>query len=115
MQFKLIMAFVDADKTDQVMTAARNAGATGATLINNAQGQGLHKVIGILGFEVLDPRSVILILAETRRADSILEAITTAGQLDESLSTGIALQIDVDKALGLKEHIDALEKHLPLD
>ncbi|KDE40383.1 MAG: P-II family nitrogen regulator [Nitrincola lacisaponensis] len=115
MQFKLIMAFVDADKTDQVMHAARDAGATGATVINNAQGQGLHKVIGILGFEILNPRAVVLILAESRRADAILEAIAKAGQLDESLSTGIAIQIDVDKALGLKEHIETLEKQLPID
>lgn len=114
MQFKLIMAFVDADKTDKVMNAAREAGATGATIVNNAQGQGLHKVIGILGFEVLEPRAVVLILSESRRADHILESIAEAGEMDESLSTGIAIQIDVDKALGLKEHISALEKEIPV-
>ncbi len=114
MQFKLIMAFVDADKTERVMQTARTAGATGATIINNAQGQGLHKVIGILGFEILEPRAVVLILSESRRADDILEAIVEAGEMDESLNTGIALQIDVDKALGLKEHIAELEKKLPM-
>lgn len=114
MQFKLVMAFVDADKTDKVMSAARRAGATGATIVNNAQGQGLHKVIGILGFEVLEPRAVILILCESRRADQILDAIVEAGEMDESLSTGIAIQIDVDKALGLREHISELEKQVPL-
>lgn len=115
MQFKLIMAFVDADKTEKVMDAAREAGATGATIVNNAQGQGLHKVIGILGFEILEPRAVVLILSESRRADHILEVIAAAGGMDESLSTGIAIQIDVDKALGLKEHIRALEQQLPID
>ncbi|WP_151670579.1 P-II family nitrogen regulator [Nitrincola schmidtii] len=114
MQFKLIMAFVDADKTEKVMLAARESGATGATIINNAQGQGLHKIVGILGFEVLEPRAVVMILSESRRTEHILEAISVAGEMDESLSTGIAIQIDVDKALGLKEHISALEKEIPV-
>ncbi|QTF91535.1 hypothetical protein [Halomonas sp. BM-2019] len=41
MDFKLLMIFVDQDRTDRVLDAARQAGATGATIINNAQGQGL--------------------------------------------------------------------------
>lgn len=114
MQFKLIITFVDADKSDNVMSAARQAGATGATIINNAQGQGLHQVIGILGYEILEPRAVILFLCESRRADQILNAIVEAGEMDESLNTGIAIQIDVDKALGLREHIAELEKQVPL-
>lgn len=113
MQFKLIMAFVDEDKTDSVLSASREAGATGATIITNARGQGLKKSLGIFGLEILSPRDVVLILAENRRADTILEAVTEAGNLDESLGTGIALQIDVDKALGLTEHIKALEQQKP--
>jgi hypothetical protein len=42
-----------------------------------------------------------------------LEAVTEAGNLDESLGTGIAIQLDVDKALGLSEHIKELEKKKP--
>lgn len=113
MQFKLIMAFVDEDKTDKVRSTSREAGATGATIITNARGQGLKKSLGIFGLEILSPRDVVLILAENRRADTILEAVTEAGNLDESLGTGIALQIDVDKALGLTEHIKALEQQKP--
>ena len=113
MQFKLIMAFVDEDKTDKVLDASRKAGATGATIVTNARGQGLKKSLGIFGLEILSPRDVVLILAENRRADAILEAVTEAGNLDESLGTGIALQIDVDKALGLTEHIKALEQQMP--
>lgn len=113
MKFKLIMVFVDEDKTDKVLDASRQAGATGATIITNARGQGLQKTLGIFGLEILNPRDVVLILAETRRADDIMDAVTKAGQLDESLSTGIAIQIDVDKAMGLTEHIKALEQQLP--
>lgn len=115
MKFKLIMVFVDEDKVEQVMDASRNAGATGATIISKARGQGLEKVIGIMGFEILSPRAVVLILAEQRRADCVLEAVAEAGNLDESLGTGIAIQLDVDKAMGLSEHIKELEKMRPIE
>ncbi|HDH14893.1 MAG TPA: P-II family nitrogen regulator, partial [Gammaproteobacteria bacterium] len=38
MHFKLIITFVKDSKADAVMDAAREAGATGATVINNARG-----------------------------------------------------------------------------
>ncbi|SFC21164.1 nitrogen regulatory protein P-II family [Marinospirillum celere] len=113
MDFKLIMAFVDEGKTDSVLTASRNAGATGSTIIPNARGQGLEKSLGIFGLEILHPRDVVLVLVEARRADEVLEAIKQAGQLDESLGTGIALEIDVNKAVGLSEHIKKLEEKIP--
>ena len=114
MQFKLILVFVDDEKTDKVLDAARAAGATGATIISHARGQGLKKMTGIFGLELLNPRAVLLILVEERRADSILQAVTDAGGLDEQLDTGIALMLDVDKALGLTQHIEALQKEHPL-
>ena len=44
MRFKLIIAFVDNSKTDAVMQAARESGATGATVITSARGEGLKAV-----------------------------------------------------------------------
>ena len=41
MRFKLIIALVQDETTDKVMDAAREAGATGATIIHNARGEGL--------------------------------------------------------------------------
>ena len=38
MHFKMIIVFVEDKKTDAVMDAAREAGATGATIIHNARG-----------------------------------------------------------------------------
>ncbi|MFB1000273.1 MAG: P-II family nitrogen regulator, partial [Colwellia sp.] len=43
MQFKLIVAFFDDGVTDDVMKGARMAGATGATIINNARGEGIKR------------------------------------------------------------------------
>ena len=43
MHFKLIVAFVEDAKTDAIMHAAREAGATGCTVINNARGEGIEQ------------------------------------------------------------------------
>lgn len=113
MDFKLLMAFVDEDKTDKVLDASRSAGATGATIITNARGQGLKKTIGIFGLEILSPRDVLLILVEARRIDTVMNAVRAAGMLDESLSTGIAIVLDVEQAIGLSDHIDLLAQKVP--
>ena len=113
MEFKLLMAFVDEDKTDKVLDASRAAGATGATIVTNARGQGLKKTLGIFGLEILNPRDVLLILVESRRIETVLNAVRTTGQMDESLSTGIALVLDVEQAVGLTEHIKMLGSKVP--
>ncbi len=114
MDFKLLMVFVDQDRTDKVLDAARNAGATGATIINNAQGQGLKPHLTFFGLEFMASRSVILILVEARRSSEVLKAVSKAGGLDESLNTGIALELDVSQAVGLSEHIRTLSREHPL-
>ncbi|MGR5541159.1 P-II family nitrogen regulator, partial [Vibrio campbellii] len=43
MRFKLLLAFVEDGRTEAVLDAARESGATGATVINNARGEGLAK------------------------------------------------------------------------
>jgi hypothetical protein len=48
------------------------------------------------------------------RADQILTDVTESSGLDESLKTGIALMIDVEKALGVSEHIRTLETKNPV-
>jgi len=113
MDFKLILVFVDDEKMDLVLDAVREAGATGATIIANAQGQGLHKHFGIFGLEVLAPRTVLMILVEARRSSEVLDAACNAGGLDESLNTGIAIELDVSRAVGLSEHIKSLTKAHP--
>ena len=115
MNFKLIMVFVDEGKAEQVLDSARLAGATGATIIGNAQGQGLDRRFGLFGLEVLGLRTVIMLLVEARRAAAVMDAITESGGLDETAETGVALELDVARATGLREHIDLLQREHPLD
>jgi nitrogen regulatory protein PII len=112
-KFKLVMVFVDDEKTDRVLQAARGAGATGATIIKNARGQGLERQTTFFGLEYLAPRDVILVLVEARRAKAVMDAVVATGGLDERLDTGLALELDVTRALGLTEHIKALAAAKP--
>lgn len=108
MHFKLILAFVEDSKTDEVMEAARTAGATGATIINNARGEGLMQKKTFFGLSLETQRDVLLFLVEEHLSRDILETICRVGEFDSSPGTGIAIQIDVEDAVGVAHQIEKL-------
>ena len=108
MHFKLIIAFVEDTRSDKVMDAARIAGATGATIIGNARGEGLTKSKTFLGLSLETQRDVLLFLVEEHLSRHILETICEVGKLDETDGTGIAFQIDVEDAVGVTQQIREL-------
>ena len=108
MHFKMIVVFVEDDKTDAVLDAARQAGATGSTVINHARGEGLKKSKTFFGLSLDTQRDVILFLVEQHLSRHILEEIGRAGKFDDSPGTGIAFQIDVEDAIGVKHQIEEL-------
>ncbi|MCK4705734.1 MAG: P-II family nitrogen regulator [Gammaproteobacteria bacterium] len=108
MHFKLIIAFVEDEKTDKVMKAARESGATGATVINNARGEGLDKSKTFFGLSLETQRDVLLFLVEEHLSRHILEKISDVGEFDSSPGSGIAIQIDVEDAVGVAHQIEKL-------
>ncbi|WP_133717428.1 P-II family nitrogen regulator [Methylocaldum gracile] len=110
MRFKLIIAFVEDDKTDLILSTAREHGATGATVIANARGEGLKRSKTFLGLSLEIQRDVVLFLVEEHLTRSILEAIGRAGKFDEAPGTGIALQIDVEDAVGVMHQVEKLTR-----
>lgn len=108
MHFKLLMVFVEDDKTDAVMDAARKAGATGATVINNARGEGLKKSKTFFGLSLETQRDVLLFLVEEHLSRHILEEISRVGQFDDKPGTGIAIQLDVEDALGVAHQAEKI-------
>ena len=101
MHFKMIVVFVEDSLTDEVMEAARAAGATGATVIHNARGEGLEVSKTFFGLTLETQRDVILFLVEEHLSRHILEEIDRVGQFDEKPGNGIAFQIDVEDAVGV--------------
>ena len=109
MHFKLIIAFVEDDVTDDVMKAARMAGATGATIINNARGEGIKRQRTFFGMQLESQRDVLLFLVEEHLCRKILERIANVAGFDEEPGKGIAIQIDVQDAVGVAHQIERLK------
>ena len=112
MHFKMIMVFVEDDKTDAVMDAARKAGATGATVINNARGEGLKKSKTFFGLSLETQRDVILFLVEEHFSRHILEEIGQVGEFDSKPGTGIAFQVDVEDAVGVVHQAEKITQEV---
>ena len=108
MHFKLVISFVEDSKTDAVMTAAREAGATGATVINNARGEGITTKKTFFGLSLETQRDVVLFLVEEHLSREIIEKIAEVGEFEAQPGTGIAIQIDVEDAVGVAHQIEKL-------
>ncbi len=108
MHFKLLIALVEDTKTEDVMNAARHAGATGATIITEARGEGLMEAKTFFGLTLETQRDVLLFLVEEHLSREILETISKTGEFESKPGTGIAFQIDVEDALGVTHQIRKL-------
>ena len=109
MRFKLLLVFVEDDKTEKVIEAAREAGATGCTFINNARGEGIDAKKSFFGLTLTTQRDVLLLLVEEHLSRAILEHIGEIGGFDEEPGTGLAIQVDVEDAVGLKHQAEHLQ------
>jgi len=112
MHFKMIIIFVEDTKTEAVMEAARKSGATGATVINHARGEGLERSKTFLGLTLETQRDVILMLVEEHMSRTILEKISSVGEFEEKPGTGIAFQIDVEDAVGISHQMRKLSQEV---
>ena len=108
MHFKLIIALVEDDKTDAVLDAARETGATGATVINHARGEGLKRSKSFFGLTLETQRDVLLFLVEEHLSRKILEKVAKVGEFDIKPGTGIAFQVDVEDAVGVAQQVASL-------
>ena len=101
MHFKLILAIVDDSDSDAIVDAARMAGATGATVLNQARGEGLTPAKTFFGMDLESQRDVVLLLVEEHLSRRILERVAEVGRFDKRPGAGIAFQIDVEDAVGV--------------
>ena len=77
----LITCIVQRGVADDIVQAARDAGAQGAT-VNFARGTGVRERLGILSVAVEVEKEVINILVSSEQVERIFEKIYIAGNLD---------------------------------
>lgn len=112
MKFKLIMALVDDNYTDAIVQAARDAGATGSTVITSARGEGLKPEKTFLGLSLTGQRDLLMFLVAEQLSRSILETIAATGKFDETPGSGIAFQIAIEDAVGLRSQLETLTSEI---
>jgi len=108
MHFKLIIALVDDQKTSKIMNAAREAGATGATVVGDARGEGLNPQKTFFGLTMETTRNMLLFIVEEHLSRKILERISEAGGFDSNPGSGLAFQLDVEDTIGMSHQIQTL-------
>jgi nitrogen regulatory protein PII len=112
MHFKLIMTFTTEDNTQKILEASREAGATGATVISSARGEGLETHKTFFGLDLETPTEVIISLVEEHLARNILETIDKIAQFDKKPGIGMAILIDVEDAVGVLKQTQSLKENI---
>lgn len=108
MRFKIIMASVKPVLTDKIVDAAKDAGATGATIIP-ARGTGIHEAKTFFGLSLEAQTDIIMFLLEENMVDKILKTIGEAGKFNKP-GTGIAFVLPVDQVIGLESQIERFKE-----
>lgn len=108
MRFKVIIALVNDDYQDAVIEAAKEAGATGVTILN-ARGEGIHKQTSFFGMKMEAQTDLLLFLVEDFNSDDIMDAIYRAGHFEQH-GNGIAFSLKADRAIGMESQMAVLKK-----
>ncbi len=110
MNFKMILASVKAGLSDSVVDAAKNAGATGATIIQG-RGTGVREAKTFFGLSLEAQTDIVMFLVEEHFVENILEAVGTAGKFHQP-GTGIAFVVPVEHVIGLESQLDKLKEKI---
>jgi nitrogen regulatory protein P-II 1 len=98
-EFDLIVTIINKGWADEIVEAARNAGAEGGTVLYG-RGTGVHERKTFFGILIEPEKEVVLTLIPRERTQPVLQAITKAGQLERP-GTGIAFALDVSQVAGI--------------
>jgi len=112
MKFKLLVVMTEDSMTSRAIETARSHGATGCTVITNARGEGLKPTKTFLGLSVAGHRDVVLLLVEEHLSRHILEAVGAACHFDVEAGIGVAFQINIEDAMGLRDQMATIGQEI---
>jgi len=95
----LIISIVNQGFSDELMNTAREAGATGGTVIHS-RGTAHRGAVKVFGVSVQDEKELILILTTREKKTAIMQAICEKHGLNSG-AQGIVLSVPVDNVMGL--------------
>ncbi|MDR3173827.1 MAG: hypothetical protein LBU19_06240 [Treponema sp.] len=95
----LIISIINQGYSDEFMTVAREAGATGGTVIN-ARGLAHSGPVKFFGVSVQDEKEIILVLSSRENKVSIMQAVSQACGITTKAG-GIVFSLPVDQVMGM--------------
>jgi nitrogen regulatory protein PII len=95
----LIIAIINQGYSDEFMTIAREAGATGGTVIN-ARGLAHEGAVRFFGVSVQDEKEIIIVLTSREKKVPIMQAVSQNCGMT-SKAEGIVFSLPVDAVQGL--------------
>lgn len=108
MEFDLIITICPVDKQDAALDAAREAGATGSTIMI-ARGAGAREAKTFFGLTLERQQEAILTLVNHANRDSIMEAIYKAADMIHP-GNGICISLSVNRVMGLESQLSMLSE-----
>ena len=107
-RFKLLVAIVSQGRCSPLVEAAKSAGAEGATIVRG-RGTGVHEGAKFLGLPIEPEKDVMLVLVPVDVAEEVLDAMVSAGQLDQP-GKGNVFKLDVPRVAGIVHRGEVLHK-----
>ena len=107
-KFELIVTIIDHGYSDLVMKHAKQAGATGGTVLH-ARGTGDSEIAQMFGITIQPEKEFVLILTPVKDKESIMKAIAKGAGLATE-AKGISFSLPVDDIVGVFEKPAASEK-----
>ncbi len=98
-EYTLIATIINRGFSDDVMDAAREAGARGGTVVY-AHGTGLHEGNGFFGLSIHPEKEIILIIADEEHRKEIMQAIVRHNGLSTE-GAGITFSLPVTNIAGI--------------
>lgn len=105
--YELIVTIVSRGRSDLVMDAAKNAGASGGTIIN-ARGAGVHEAEKFFGIEIQPEKEIVLILIQKDKRQQVMKEICKNAGLNTE-GHGITFSLPVDEVMGITPIINKME------
>jgi len=99
--YQSIFVIVDRGSAKEVVDAANESGAKGATVIN-ARGSGIHETSKLFAFEIEPEKEIVMILVKREISEKVTRAIKEKSSIDEA-GKGIMFVQPVDEVYGIQD------------
>ena len=103
-EFDLIVVVINRGFSDYIVDAARDAGASGATIING-RGTGVHENDSVLGIKIHPEKELVLILVYRDKRNEIMKKICEASNLNDE-GKGLCFSMPVSDIAGINHLVN---------